>query len=74
MRAVHLVVPILLALVGCGRSTADELLDTARLEELQNNPTHARALYEEIVRKYPGSAQARTADERLRALGSAPPH
>jgi len=54
-------------LAGCGGG-ARELLDTARLEEVQNNPTHARELYEELVRRYPETPEARTAGERLRAL------
>ena len=60
--------PTLLA--GCGGG-AQELLDTARLEEVQNNPTHARELYQEVLRRYPGAPEARTAEERLGAL--APP-
>ena len=58
-------------LVGCGGGRGDDLLDTARLEELQNNPAHARELYQEIVRRFPGSPAARTAEERMRALASA---
>ena len=57
----------LVALLGCG-SGPKELLDTAQLEETQNNPTHARALYEELIRRYPDSPEARTAGERVRAL------
>ena len=59
----------LVALLGCG-SGAKELLDTARLEEVQNNPTHARELYQELMRRYPDTPEARTADERLRALSA----
>ena len=44
-----------LALAGCGGPSADELLDTAHLEELQHNPTHARALYEDVIRRHPGT-------------------
>lgn len=56
---------------GCGGG-AGELLDTAQFEEVQNNPGHARELYEEIVRRYPGTEEARTAAERLRALAGTP--
>jgi TolA-binding protein len=59
---------LLPALAGCGGS-ADDMLDTARLEELQNNPTHARQIYEDLVRRYPGTPEAAQAQERLRALG-----
>jgi len=57
-----------LALAGCGGPAADELLDTAQLEELQHNPTHARALYEEVIRRHPGTPQAERAAARVRAL------
>ena len=56
-----------LALTACG-SGAQELLDTAQFEELQRNTTHARELYGTIVAKYPGTTEAATAAERLRAL------
>jgi TolA-binding protein len=58
-----------LALAGCGGSSADALLETAELEEVQNNPAHARELYEEVVRHHPGTPQAERAAARLRALG-----
>ena len=45
-------------LVGCGGGGAKDLLDTAELEAVQNNPTHARELYQEIVRRYPDSPEA----------------
>lgn len=57
-----------LALIGC-TDRAEELFETAKLEELQNNPTHARKLYREIVTDYPDSAYADRARERLTALG-----
>ena len=56
-------------LAGCGGG-AQELLDTAKLEELQQNKPHARELYQEVVKKYPGTPEAATAEERLRALGA----
>lgn len=57
-----------LLLAACGGG-AKELMDTAEFEELQKNTTHARELYQEVVRKYPGSPEAAKAAERLRALG-----
>ena len=63
----------LVALLGCG-SGAKELLDTARLEEVQNNPTHARELYEELLRRYPDSPEARIAGERVRTLSGSAAH
>jgi TolA-binding protein len=56
-----------LVLSACG-SGAPEMLDTAQFEELQRNTTHARELYGTIVAKYPGTTEAATAAERLRAL------
>jgi TolA-binding protein len=54
-------------LVACGGG-AKEMLETAQFEELQRNTTHARELYQEILRKYPDSPEATTAKERLAAL------
>jgi hypothetical protein len=60
---------VALVVAGCGGG-ARELLDTAQLEELQNNRAHARQLYERLVREHPGTPEARTAEERLRALSA----
>lgn len=57
-----------LLLAGCAGDKGKELLETARFEEKQHNIPHAVQLYEEIVRKYPGSEQAKQAKERLDAL------
>ena len=56
--------------VACGGS-AKELFDTAQFEELQRNTTHARELYQEIVRTHPDSPEAAKAKERLQALDAA---
>ena len=60
-----------LLLAACGGGGARELMGTAEFEELQRNTTHARELYEEVVRKYPGSPEAAKAAERLKALAEA---
>ncbi len=61
---------ILTSLMGaCSVDKSKELFDTAQLEEKQNNPEHARQLYQEIVTKYPKSPLAKQAQERLAALG-----
>ncbi len=67
------VVLLALLLAGCGES-ARALLETAQLEETQNAPERARALYERIVREHPGTPEAREAAARLDALatGSGP--
>lgn len=58
---------ILLALLlaGCSGEKAKDLMDTALLEEKQNNPDHARQLYREIIQKYPDSPFAQDARKRL---------
>jgi TolA-binding protein len=61
----------LVAVLACGGG-AKELLDTAQFEELQRNTTHARELYQEILRKHPHSPEAATAKERLAALDAVP--
>jgi hypothetical protein len=58
---------------GCSRGGASEMLDTARLEEVQRNVPHARKLYQEIIEKYPGTPEAAQAKERLAALDQQPP-
>ncbi len=63
-------IALAVTLAGCG-SGAQDLLETAQLEEIQKNPAHARQLYEQIVRDYPDSPQAKTAAERLTALAPA---
>ena len=57
-----------IALSGCAGEKAAELLDTAKFEELQNNKEHAVQLYEEIIKNYPDSEQAKIAKDRLSAL------
>jgi outer membrane protein assembly factor BamD (BamD/ComL family) len=60
---------VLIALLGgCSSDKSNELLETARFEEKQNNNEHARKLYQEIVEKYPESPAAKQAQERLNAL------
>lgn len=56
-----------LALAGCTNRAA-EILDTAQLEEKQQSLDHARELYQQLVRDYPDSAEAKVARERLAAL------
>ncbi len=55
-------------LPGCSGNKAAELYDTAGFEELQNNREHALRLYEEIIEKYPDSAYAVKAEERISRL------
>lgn len=59
------------ALAGCGGGGASDMIDTARLEETQNNPKHATEIYQEVLRKYPGTPEAAVAQERLDALAEA---
>ena len=57
-----------LGISGCSGNKAEELFETAKLEELQNNPEHASQLYQEIIGKYPESEYAKKAEDRLSAL------
>jgi len=57
-----------LIMTACGGNGAQEIFDTAELEELQNNPEHALTLYQEIVDKYPSTPLAKKAKERIKAL------
>jgi len=70
MKGAMVTAGLLLALSGpaCTGNGAADLYDTARFEETQHNGEHAKELYEEIVKKYPGSEYAKKARERLTAL------
>lgn len=57
-----------LAAAGCTAEKGAQQLETAQFEEKQNNREHAIKLYEEIISKYPGSPNAKIAQERLTAL------
>ena len=62
-------------LAGCtsGDKKAAELLDTAGFEEKQNNFEHAAKLYDEILKKYPGSQASKDAATRLGVLKARKP-
>lgn len=55
-------------LMGCSGDKAKELLETAEFEERQMNLPHAKQLYEDVIRLYPNSKEAATAQARLAAL------
>lgn len=59
-------------LSACGGDKSKELFETAQFEEKQHNREHAQKLYQEIVAKYPKSPLAKTAAERIAALGVKP--
>jgi TolA-binding protein len=58
----------LVIIAGCGGDSSSQLLETARLEERQNNQAHAMELYEQIIQAYPSSAAADEARTRLKEL------
>jgi len=64
------IVCIVLAVTVCGCTGSDPeaLFDTAKLEERQDNPEHARQLYQRLVDEHPQTAYADKARERLRDL------
>lgn len=57
-----------LFLTACSGKQAEETFETAKLEELQKNYSHAIKLYREIIEKYPKSEYASKAAERLKEL------
>jgi TolA-binding protein len=71
MRSKVFVLSVILLLIftgACSPDNAQALFESAQLEERQNNPAHAKELYQEIVTKYPKSEYASKAAERLREL------
>ena len=67
-RMVILIVAFGLALASCSGNNAEQLFETAKLEELQDNREHAKKLYQDIVNRYPDSSYAQEAKARLAAL------
>jgi hypothetical protein len=63
---------ICVVLVACSGDKPKELLETAELEERQQNVAHAKQLYEDLVRLYPSSQQAEIAKKRLAVLNQVP--
>jgi len=59
-------------LLSCSGDKAKDLLETAEFEERQMNLPHAKQLYKEVIRLYPASKEAATAQTRLAALQQAP--
>ena len=59
-------------LLSCSGDKAKELLETAEFEERQMNLPHAKQLYEDVIRLYPTSKEAATAQARLAAFKQAP--
>lgn len=55
-------------LLSCSGDKAKELLETAELEDRQNNAAHAKQLYEDLIRLYPSSPEAEFARARLTSL------
>lgn len=54
---------------GCSSGmNADELFETASLEEKQDNIDHALELYRELLKKYPDSIYSRRTLRRIKAL------
>jgi alpha-beta hydrolase superfamily lysophospholipase len=75
-RAVNRLILILILVtmgIGCSEQRAEELFETARLEERQNNPEHAKKLYQKILDKYPQSSYAERAQTGLGNLPKATP-
>ena len=67
-RVLMILTIFLMAVTGCSGDKGNQQLETAQFEEKQNNREHAIKLYEEIISKYPGSPNAKTAQEHLSVL------
>jgi hypothetical protein len=68
MKRLTMLACCLVVLAACSGEKGKQQLETAQFEEKQNNREHAVKLYEEVVKKYPGSPTAKVAQERLDAL------
>jgi len=68
-RALLLAALLAAGVAGCSKS-ADDLIETARFEELQRNLPHARKLYQEIIDRFPDSYEAEEAKKRLAIIGA----
>jgi TolA-binding protein len=66
--AMALVLAVFACFLACSGDGGKQLYETAKFEEVQNNRDHARELYEDILKKYPGSEYAKKAEEGLNAL------
>jgi TolA-binding protein len=65
-------IALIMALGSCSGKKAEEMYETAQLEELQKNFDHARELYREIIERFPNSEYSAKASERLSALDQEP--
>ena len=63
-----LMITVALVVSACAVENGEGLYETAQFEELQNNPEHARELYEELIEKYPDSEYAGKSKARISAL------
>lgn len=76
MKAIAATILLIIAILSAGCSAEKkgaELLETARFEEKQNNLEHAVKLYEEVVRRFPGSQPSKDAAIRLNELKNRKP-
>lgn len=55
-------------MVGCGGESPESVFGTAQFEEKQTNFTHAKELYQQIIRDHPDSEWAKKAKGRLEEL------
>jgi len=67
MISIAFVLGLFFGIAGCGESPK-EMFETAQFEELQNNQSHARELYERIIQTHPDSDFAKKAALRLAEL------
>lgn len=63
-----IIIALVLTTGGCSGSNPEDLFDTAKLEELQENPEHAKTLYLQLIDTHPDSKYADMARKRLAEL------
>ena len=67
MIRIAFVLCLFFGIASCGENP-QQMFETAQFEELQNNQSHARELYERIIRTHPDSDFAKKAALRLAEL------
>ena len=70
MKARLLLCALCLVVLGCSEQKAAELFEIAAFEDSQGNFSHAKELYEELVKNYPSAKVSEIARVRLEDLDS----
>ena len=71
-RLITIVLLGVLAMAGCSKDEAQNLLDTAQTEMKQNKLEHAIDLYWQVLQKYPNSKYSKIANKQLIEISKKP--